>query len=166
MVLISSLQAEYNVPSCCYPAWNNPWSRGDHKSGCWSQNKEPNTKILASPQGNIRPALPFPSEQERVGSAQLHPTYTHAGSSPRAPSSPDQLLGVAVEQEEGATATTTLGQGIIQLVCSLHCQHGVRSGQVPAFRGIHASQVISCGREGGMEPDLLAELQDLPACLC
>lgn len=76
-------------------AWNHPcictYSRTEHKAGHWSQNKEPNTKISATPQGNIRPALPFPSKQGRVGSAQLHPTST--ANSPREPPQPWQADG-------------------------------------------------------------------------
>lgn len=64
--------------------------------GAGPRTQEPNTKIFATPQGNIRPALPFPSEQERVGSAQLHPTSTCRASSLRAPPSPGQPPGVAV----------------------------------------------------------------------
>lgn len=107
MVLISSLQAEHDVPSCCHPAWNHSCFctclRADHKAGCWFQNIEPNTKIFATPQGNIRPALPFPSEQERVGSAQLHPTSTCRASSLRAPPSPGQPPGVAVMSTGGGS---------------------------------------------------------------
>lgn len=105
MVLISSLQVKHDVPSFCHAAWNHPCfctcSRADHKAGCWPQNEEPNTKILATCQGNIRPILPFPSEQERVGSAQLHLTSTDRASSPRAPCSPGQPLGVAVVSTGG-----------------------------------------------------------------
>jgi len=144
----------------------------DPKAGCWPQSTQPDPRMLATPQGGISPALPFPSlfppslstaasrkpgksgmsPAQPMFAAQLHPISACGARNLRASPSPGRPPGVvAVSTGGGSHHHPGPGHHTAHTACSLRCQHGVRSGQALAFRRMRASRVISRGREGGRD---------------